>query len=109
MSTDKQHFLLVQIKGEGEHIEFDSKVVSFEGNEQDEKLSFFRESIGCQWFDIVAYSEVLDLVVNDEGLMISGNPVFDFPNDMKIAGSFLVGRQLMTEEGVNTVGFDSVE
>ncbi|MBM7715330.1 hypothetical protein JOC94_002317 [Bacillus thermophilus] len=110
MSSKKEFYLLVEaVRGsEGKRfLEVNTKIVLFEGGGMEEKLSFFYNAIDCRTFDIIQYNPVLDLVVDDEGLFVSGNPVFEFKNGIQIVGSFLVGRQVMTKEGLETVGFPS--
>ncbi|KRG13912.1 hypothetical protein ACA30_13350 [Virgibacillus soli] len=112
MNPKKEFFMLIEAEKSPEEkqlLQVNTKVVSFEGGGMKEKLSFFREEIDCHTFDIVQYTPVIDLVVDDEGLLVSGNPVFEFPNGILIVGSFLVGRQVKTKEGIETVGFPSEE
>lgn len=107
MNSKNNFFLLIEAEKavEGKRIlEINTKVVSFEGGGVKEKLSFFYDSIECRTFDIVQYNPVIDLVIDDEGLFVSGNPVFEFPNGLQVVGSF-IGRQVMTKEGIETVGF----
>lgn len=110
MSSKKEFYLLVEaVRGleDKRFLEVNTKIVLFEGGGMEEKLSFFYNYIDCRTFDIIQYNPVLDLVVDDEGLFVSGNPVFEFNNGIQIVGSFLVGRQVMTKEGLETVGFPS--
>ncbi|MFZ7947242.1 MULTISPECIES: hypothetical protein [Bacillaceae] len=112
MSSKKEFFLLVDAEKDTEgkrFLEINTKVVSFASGGIKEKLTFFCKSIDCSTIDILAYNPTIDLILDDEGLFVSGNPVFEFPNGLQVVGSFLVGRQVMTEEGIETVGFPSRE
>ncbi|KRG16877.1 hypothetical protein ACA29_03100 [Lederbergia galactosidilytica] len=71
MNPKKEFFMLIEAEKSPEEkqlLQVNTKVVSFEGGGMKEKLSFFREEIDCHTFDIVQYTPVIDLVVDDEGL-----------------------------------------
>lgn len=72
-------------------------------------LSFFYNSINCERIDIVSLTDKIDAVVDDEGLLVSDNPVFDINGVHQIAGEFLIGKVKVSEDATETVGFSSLE
>ncbi len=89
-----------------------AKIVSFNGGNMNDKLSFHYNAIDCRVIDIVRYNEDLDLIIDDEGLFVTGNPLFEIPSKLyveklQIAGSFLIGKRMWTKDGYETVGFES--
>jgi len=103
------------VKLPNEHEDIKTEVVRFVGKTMNEKINFYYDSLGIRTFDIVALSSEIDLIVDDEGLFVPGNPVFAFPNkiyneDLHIVGSFLIGKQILNDElDVETVGFETME
>lgn len=89
-----------------------SKVLFCENEGIRNKLNFFYDSLSCSLIDIVPYSDSIDLVVDDEGLYKSYNPVFQIPNelyvdDLNVVGSFIIGLKKENSDGTTTEGFNS--
>lgn len=112
--TGIQHYLLVERMEETlRHVQ--TQIVKCGENESiDEGLSFYYKQLGCNSIDIVEFNEELDLIVDDEGLLVSNNPVFEIPSklykdNLHIAGSFLIGKRLnIRGGGSETVGFSDI-
>lgn len=110
-STNKEFFLLIYMDENKEH---QSKVVSFDSENNKDKQSFYHKAINCKTFEFLQYSEELDFVTDEEGRSVSGNPVFQIPNDLyvedlHVTGSFLIGKRVETEQNVETIGFTNEE
>jgi len=86
--------------------------IAFEGKTTEEEINFYYKTLKINTFDIVQYNDELEFIVDDEGLLKSGNPVFEIPNDiyvepLNIAGGFLIGKRVVTEDDIKTIGFSS--
>src|SRR5690625_7577759 len=102
----KEFFVKVSTNGE-----LSLKVDIVEKNIMDisSNLSFFYNSINCERIDIVSLTDKIDAVVDDEGLLVSDNPVFDINGVHQIAGEFLLGKVKVSEDATKTVGFSRLE
>src|SRR5690625_5674453 len=91
----KEFFVKVSTNGE-----LSLKVDIVEKNIMDisSNLSFFYNSINCERIDIVSLTDKIDAVVDDEGLLVSDNPVFDINGVHQIAGEFLIGKVKVRSE-----------
>lgn len=79
--------------------------------EGDDSLQFYYRELGCSMIDIVSLTEEIDLVVDDSGMLKTGNYVFEIDTDiyvetLKIAGPILLG-VLGGEYKDKTVGFET--
>lgn len=73
-----------------------------EVREGSEFLSDLNRHIGSRMIDIVSLSEDIAVIVDDEGLLISENPVFDFNlygNTFQLAGTLLFASQDINSDG----------
>lgn len=86
--------------------------VAFEGKTVEEKTDFYYKTLKINTFDVIPYNEELEFIVDDEGLLKSGNPIFEIPSEiyvgpLHITGGFLIGKRVVTENKIETVGFSS--
>lgn len=104
-------FFVANLKRES--LELETTIVSLEEKKDvDNKLNFFYNNLDCQTIDVVPLNESLAIICDDEGLLISDNPVFVIidknGNKREIAGKFMIAKNQLTDEGMDTVGFDSL-
>lgn len=74
--------------------------------------SLFGRIIGADLIDVAEWDENIDIVVNDEGLLVEGNLVYDIktPNgNIQLAGDLLFLKKEFQEDGIKLVGMDSDE
>src|SRR5690625_3432329 len=62
------------------------------------KLDFFYEQLGCRLIEVVSLGESILVICDEEGLLVSQNPVFHLHNtkernDIKIAGTFIIAKE----------------
>lgn len=72
----------------------------------------FGKLIGSSFIDVVEFNEEIDIVVDDEGLLVSDNPVLgiDTPyGEVQLAGSLLFVKKVHSIEGIELVGLDAGE
>lgn len=85
-------------------------IVTIEKIDEQNKLEEFYRIIGCQTIDIANYREGFSFVVDDEGLLVGGNPVHEvFPNtnkglSMQLAGKLIFMREEETIDGFELIG-----
>jgi len=72
------------------------------------ELKEYYNAIDCSMIEITSLSEDVAIVSDEEALMKSNNPVFKVGN-LDIPGTFLIGKDVMTDEGMEVRGFDSLE
>jgi hypothetical protein len=80
------------------------------GNDSDYKT--YAELIGSRLIDVVPFDEVYDIIVDDEGLLVSENPVFEIETengDVQLAGKLLFMKRVETDDGLENVGMDAGE
>lgn len=103
-------FVLIEIDKE---FKAKTKVLSVDDSDTEVKMNFFYNSLGCRLIDIVAYNEEIDLIVDDEGLLVSKNPLLEIANSfhkepLMLAGNVLIGKKVFVAgEGYETVGFEN--
>lgn len=77
------------------------------------QLELIYKELSCRTIDIVNLNEDISIICDDEGLLISGNPVFQIVDDngnvRQIAGTFLIAHDVMTEDGRDARGFKNVD
>jgi hypothetical protein len=74
--------------------------------------SLFGRIIDADLIDVAEWDENIDIVVNDEGLLVEGNLVYDIktPNgNIQLAGDLLFLKKEFQEDGIKLVGMDSGE
>lgn len=85
-------------------------------DEQD-KLDFWYEHIGCQCIDIVdCVNNKYCLIVDDEGWLVCpqtnsyASLMYGFmKHKQALAGKVIIGKNLRTDDGLETVGLNEVE
>lgn len=102
------YFLKIGINQDSKKIE--PEIVEY--NHTEDKLDFFYNRLSCQCIDVVDVGEEICLVCDDEGLLNTGNPVMeihhdDFVENIKLAGHILMGKNAVTKEGIEIVGFNT--
>lgn len=84
----------------------ETEIVEFEKKESN--LKDYYRIIGCDCIDIVNYSQEIAIVVDDEGLLISDNPVFEIlninGNPLQLAGKLVFTKNYYGEDGISQVG-----
>jgi|SRR5699024_5191946 len=73
---------------------------------QEHALHDYNSIIGSRMIDIVSISDEIAVIVDDEGLLVSGNPVFNVQFDqleMQLAGTLLFASQKDTGEGLELI------
>ena len=88
-------------------------VVEFKKNADDSNLKDYYNIIGCSSIDIVELNEDIAVVVDDEGLLKSGSPVFEITtndgHELHLAGKLIFAKNHYTDDGVELMGLDSGE
>lgn len=72
----------------------------------------FAKLIDCNYIDAVEYDERYDIVVDDEGLLISNNPVLEIETPLttyQLAGKLLIVKKRRTARGIAWVGMSDKE
>lgn len=106
-------FIKVSADDENKIINVDYTI---EKSEEVDSLDFFHDHVS-NIIDITSlglfdYEKDLAFVIDDEGLMKSGNLVYLVEigdKSMHIAGDFLIGRNELKEDGIYTIGFTKDE
>lgn len=89
-----------KINHDNKTIEQDIKIIDAPSKEEDD-LDFFYREIGCRTIDVVQFNG-LDIFVDDEGLLVSGNVVIEYyDNGEPIV--ILAGNLVITN-GIDTIG-----
>lgn len=89
---------------------FDTAIVKCDS---EDKLEFYYKMIKTDVIDVVSITDDIDIVVDDEGLLKSGSPVYEITrNDnlippMQLAGVLLFGKNKVSEDGIEITGFDT--
>ncbi|MFD2658511.1 DUF3846 domain-containing protein [Gracilibacillus thailandensis] len=79
---------------------------------EDDNLKKYRELINADMIDIARFDDEFDIVVDDEGLLVEGNPVFDIQTQygrIQLAGNLLFLKKEIDEDGVSLVGMETEE
>ncbi|MBA2176854.1 hypothetical protein H0266_18400 [Halobacillus locisalis] len=72
----------------------------------------YNSIIGSQSIDIVEFNEQYDIVVDDEGLLVSRNPIIRVHTPygtVDLAGKLLFLRRVDTDEGISSSGMNPGE
>lgn len=67
----------------------------------------FRNLIDSDLIDVAEYNENVDIIVDDEGLMVSGNPVIEIQTKWgkrQLAGKLLFLKREIEDDSVRNVG-----
>lgn len=72
------------------------------------ELEDYYHEIDCRTIEITSLNEDVAIVSDEEALMVSGNPVFSI-GDLNIPGTFIIGKNVMTDNGIKVQGFDNLE
>lgn len=101
-------FLLTKME---DNFKIVTKIVPSSGHEE-EPLKFYYENLHCQMIDIVNLTDDLVIICDDEGILVSNNPVFSIltngGTEQQIAGNFLIAKSKVTNDGITTVPFNSL-
>lgn len=87
---------LMKISFDFNRMDFD---VDFVNIDKDNLLEGAYKEIGCNTIDIVSLEGGFTVIVDDEGFLVSDNPVFALNNKIKLAGTLLVGKTEHTDDG----------
>ncbi|MDF2789972.1 MAG: hypothetical protein K0S80_3070 [Neobacillus sp.] len=107
-TTEKKEIMKVLTVGFNfENKRIETEVVEFENNESN--LKDYYHIIGCDCNDIVNYSQEIAIIVDDEGLLKSDNPVFELfnnnDNPLQLAGKLVFTKNHYGDDGISQVGF----
>src|SRR5690625_2440196 len=78
-----------------------------------ERLQTFYQHINCSSIEVTDITKDIDVIVDDEGLLVSGNPVLEVVHKKHpdrihhLAGVLLFGKNKVSDDGVETVGFSN--
>lgn len=86
--------------------------ISFDFHQMDFNIDFVKidksnlledtyKELGCRTIDMISLEGGFTAIVDDEGLLVSDNPVFSLNKDIKVAGTFLVGKTEHTDDGMD--------
>ena len=87
--------ILAQVRLSGKTVT--KKVSTIDAPEKEgDNLDFYYNHLNCHTIDVV-YTDEGDFFVDDNGLLTSDNPVFDYGNGVVIAGNILVTKGVDSE------------
>ena len=72
--------------------------VDFIDVERGDLLKDCYNEIGCEIVDMVSIDDTFTAIIDDEGLLKSGNPVFEFSNGYHFAGNILIATTKIKED-----------
>jgi hypothetical protein len=75
-------------------------------------VSKFASLIEADLIDVAEYNQTYDIVVDDEGLLVEGNPVFKIQTPygpIHLAGNLLILKKKYEKDGVDLVGLTAGE
>lgn len=90
-------------------LKFKEDIVEIEGKN---RLQTYYKLIDCDCIDIVNLTEDIAVIVDDEGLLKSGNPVFEVKykdRTLQLAGTMIFVKNVYTHEGIDSAGFNDPE
>jgi hypothetical protein len=103
-NKEKMKVLTVGFNFDRKRIE--TKIVEFEQNKSN--LKDYYRIIDCDCIDIVNYSPKIAIIVDDEGLLKSDNPVFELlvgnGKSMQLAGKLVFTKNHCSDDGIYQVG-----
>lgn len=83
-------------------MEFETEVIELE-NDLAYNLADYRKIIDCNMIDIVTLSDDVCIIIDDEGLLASGNPVMEVKTEsghqLQLAGKLIFAGNKRTDEG----------
>jgi hypothetical protein len=106
-SVGTKYGILVKFNPNKSTVSISSVVIDNNSN-----TSLFGRIIDADLIDVAEWDENIDIVVNDEGLLVEGNLVYDIktPNgNIQLAGDLLFLKKEFQEDGIKLVGMDSGE
>lgn len=79
-------------------------------DEKEKNLPFYYENIGCNLIEFVQIDREYSLVVDEEGLLKSGNPAWEITlkkslKPVHVVGRFILVKDIETDDGMISVGF----
>lgn len=91
----------------------DISIAEYNEDKHGSKLDFYYDEIETDLIDIVGLEDNIDIIVDDEGLLKPGIPVFELflgnEGPAHLAGTILLGRRSETIDGIDTIGFETQE
>ncbi|MFD1363164.1 hypothetical protein [Lentibacillus salinarum] len=100
----------------GVRIEFNLEEMAFQEDvvniQPDSDYKTFCNLINAELMDVVEFNEEIDIVVDDEGLLVSDNPVLEVVTEygaQQLAGTLLFLKKEFTNDGINLVGLEAGE
>lgn len=108
-----ENIQLIRIGFDFDLMTFTSDIIEQNGD-QDSELKFYQDNIDCRMIDIVDLSKDVCIIIDDEGLLKSGNPVFEVKTEkidepLQLAGTMLFAVQMETDEGIEVSTLSTVE
>ncbi|MFD1362785.1 hypothetical protein [Lentibacillus salinarum] len=92
-----------------EEMAFQEDIVDIQPNSD---YKTFCNLIGADFMDVVPFDDEFDIAVDDEGLMVSGNPVIEIQTEygtQQLAGTLLFLKKKFTNDGIDLIGFEAGE
>ncbi|WP_404456958.1 DUF3846 domain-containing protein (plasmid) [Virgibacillus necropolis] len=93
---------VLMVKFNLETKQFETEVIELE-NDLAYNLADYRKIIDCNMIDIVTLSEDVCIIIDDEGLLVSGNPVLEIKTEhghkLQLAGTLIFAGNEQTDEG----------
>jgi len=91
------------------NMKFTERIVDFN---PENRLKDYYDLIDCDCIDIVTLSNDVSVIVDDEGFLKSGNPVFEVKYNgyiHQLAGTMVFVKNVYTNEGIDSAGFNDPE
>lgn len=90
----------------------EDEVIEFE-KDDNSNLGDYYSIIGCRSIDIVNLNKDIAVIVDDEGLLKSSNPVLqintDDSNELQLSGKLIFAKNHYTDDGISLTGLSSGE
>lgn len=111
MKTKAEIMKVYTVGFDFEKMAIKTEVVEFE--KENNNLKNYYNIIGCDTIDIVNLNEDIAIVVDDDGLLKSGTPVFEIKTEdgaeLQLAGKLLFAKNNYTNDGTKLTGLTSGE
>lgn len=79
---------------------------------EDSNYKDFAKIVSSELIDVVEYNDEIDIVIDDEGLLKSGNPVLEITTPYgkyELAGKLLFLKKQLNGDGIKLIGLDTGE
>jgi len=100
---------MLVIRFDMDKLKFKEEIVEIEGKN---RLQTYYKLIDCDCIDIAPLSSDISVIVDDEGFLKTGNPVFEIyykGHTLQLAGTMIFVKNVPTTEGIDSAGFNDPE